>query len=241
MADQNVWQKRDNAYNQAHTENQKPEGKGCCFYGCISAAVLSVLLVIVAFVAVNMGFKWLVNNWTSPSAQELPPAAVLSAEGMQDLNTRYEAFLRAVADGLAGKIELTSDEINALIATRDELAQARGVVYFNIKDDQLSGSVSIPLDDVGFKALKGRFFNGTGSFKVWTRNGRVFLILSDIDVQGKKLPKEALDGLAAKNLLDKTYQQPDKAKALERFEKVEVAGGKLIIELAAAPAGATGQ
>ena len=113
-----------------------PRQRGCCFYGCLGAAIAFVLMLAVGGFA---GYKlWQVyqsflRDYTGAAPQALPPLA-LTAEQQAKLFQRVDAFgAKLKAKQAVEPLVLSADELNALVARVPEL---RGRVRFALKDDR---------------------------------------------------------------------------------------------------------
>ena len=96
----------------------------------------------------------------------MPPGEV------DKLKQRFEAFQQAVREQRPTKpLELTADDINALIASGPKRQDLKGKFYVSLEGDQLKGEVSMPLQEIGLSMFKGRYLNGSATFGLSFRNG----------------------------------------------------------------------
>ena len=106
---------------------------------------------------------------------------------MAQVKQRFEAFQQAVREHHATKpLTLTADDINALIASGGDQQGLKGKVYVSLDGDQLKGEVSVPLQDVGLSMFKGRYLNGSATFNLSFRDGR--LVGHPADHSGQREP-----------------------------------------------------
>jgi len=96
-------------------------------------------------------YNQMLQTYTSTTPVELPKV-VLPDDQRKALDERWAAFQKARDKGEAAEIELTADEINALIAENEKF---KGKVHITIKGDQVSGQLSLPLDETPFPGRKG--------------------------------------------------------------------------------------
>ncbi|MEQ8847160.1 hypothetical protein [Botrimarina sp.] len=205
---------------------EERQGKGCLFWGCLIVAVVLLLLVVGAVWSAYSLYSGLVQQYTAtePMAIEV---VELPEEQMKALNERYEAFAQAVKAGEnPGDLELTAEELNALIGQNADLA---GRVFVRIADGQLGGDVSIPTDFLPMVGA-GRYFNASGQFEASMENGVLVVTLADATVNGKPVPEEFLAGLKDQNLAKDLYDNADNAKALRQFESLTIEGDKVILK-----------
>jgi hypothetical protein len=150
----------------------------------------------------------------------------------QALDDRWKAFKTAVDKGEAAEIVLTADDVNALIAEKPEL---KGKIYISIDDDQVSGQVSIPLDDIGFPLTKGRFLNGTTALTVSIDYGHLDVRMKSIEVNGKSPPPDVMTKLGQQNLAKDVKFDDETGAKLRQIESLEVKDGKITLKARARP------
>jgi hypothetical protein len=205
---------------------QRPK-HGCFFYGCITVIVLLVLIAIAGFLAVRWGLNKLqqyVNEYTETVPVAFPKSP-LTDEDRQKLYDRWKAFTDAVESGdKAETIELTADEINALIERDPEM---RGRFHVTIDGSKIGGAISIPLDALGFR---GRFLNGSATATVSLVGGRLAVYLDQVTVKEKPVPEHFMTELRKQNIAKDFTNNPDNARKIEKLESIEVKDGKLIVK-----------
>jgi hypothetical protein len=156
------------------------------------------------------------------------PAVNLTDEQRKDLDDRWKAFSKAMDDGEAAEIVLSSDDINAKIAEKiAENPNFKGKVYITIKDDELSGKVSISLDEIPL--CKGRYFNGSVVLKASIEDGDLDVRLQSAEANGKKMPDDVAKQFASENLA-KNMNDPDTREFFKKFESMEIKGDKVILK-----------
>lgn len=207
---------------------------GCCFYGCITMVILVVLVVVGIWVAVNQGIKWLVREYTAEEAVALP-VVEYAPEVVSEIDQRLQVFNAAIADNKpADPLVLSADDINALIAGRDDMKELKGRLHVTIEDNQLKGRISVPLELLApnYKKAKGRFVNGSVVLDASTQGGVLVLRVTDAELRGKHLPAAAMEELKKQNLLEKFYEDVEKMKSIQRIKSIEMRDGKLVVEAA---------
>ena len=142
--------------SQTGYDDARPRQRGCFFYGCVIASVLTVLLIIMlavlAFISVRF-FYGLVDQWTSPAPTELP-SVQSSEDERKTVRDRILEFRTAIEAGTAvDPLVLTSEDLNALI---EDSPDFRGKVYARVEGDKLKAQISIPLDHLEVRPLRGR-------------------------------------------------------------------------------------
>ena len=208
--------------------------RGCLFYGCLSLAVLA--LVIALFVSVGFYFaKRTFTGWVNDYTEAAPrPIEVLvyPEPRLRELQTRLQTFHDGLEkSGEPLELVLSADDLNALIAQKKDL---KGRVFVKIDDDQLKGEVSWPLPDLGPMSpvkLKGRYLNGTAAFKVNIDQGNLDVRIEQASVKDKPLPPVLANELRKKNLAEdaRLEDDPETAKVLNKIDRLEIRDGKIII------------
>ena len=207
-------------------EPQKKSGRGCLFYGGIVAAVLFVAVVLAAYMGYRY-FKNLLVQYTDPSPMTLP-ALQMSAEDAQRARDRIHAYFKAVEEGKANEpLTVTADEINALIQA-DPNRGLKDHVYVSLEDNKFKAQVSVPADRI-IRGLKGRYFNGSGTFAVSLRNGRLQVAPEELIAKGKPLPENFMRSFRGQNLAEEYQTDPEAKQTLEKLESIQIGDGKVTI------------
>ncbi len=227
---------------------QPPRQRGCFFYGCIIASILMVMVLVLIGAAtyfVFRGLHQLAEQYTTTAPRELPKVDVPPNQ-RESLKKRAEEFSKAVEEGKAVEpLVLTGDDLNVLIEEEPQLSQIKGHVYLKIEGDELKGQVSIPLEKFsqvpGFGMLKGRYLDGEADIKASLNSGVLIITLDSIEVNGKRVPEEAMTNIRQENLAKDAYKNPKQAAILHKLESLEIKDGKMTIKVKAKPADATGK
>lgn len=212
-------------------ETVKPR-RGCFFYGCVISLVLLLLLAIAGLVAVHYAKKALtgvINNYTETQAMALP-AVRMSPADFDALKKRIAAFQEGVkADRPMPPLALTADEINALIASGPDKHSLKGKLYVSFDDGRVKGELSLPLGDLGWKMVRGRYLNGSGTFDVSLRNGALSISPQSIVVKGRPVPEIYMKGIRNQNFAAAITNQPDATSVLQGLQELQVKDNKLVI------------
>lgn len=200
--------------------------KKSCLIGC--SAVLIVFLLIVGGVGVYLYNLYShVRSYTAASPVEIPvykPTAEESAE----VDQKSKLLKDAIDTDKKVEVSFTGDDINTIIATNPKFKTLSGKVHFTIKDDELSCKGSIPLTEVPF--FSDRYFNGKLSLNATMKNGRVWVTAKSAEVNGKPVPDADMKQFQNQNLAENMYKDPEQAKFIRKFERIEVEDGKVIIK-----------
>ena len=211
-------------------DDSSPRQRGCFFYGCVIASVLTVLMIIALAVLAFFATRWFsrfVEDWTSPAPMELPRVQ-LDDQERKDVRERVDAFRKAIDAGTASDpLVLTSDDLNALI---EENPKLRGRLVTRVEGDKLKGQISFPLEGLGIAMFKGRYLNGEAELKASLRDGILVVTLQTLEVNGKQPPERFLSELRNQNLAKDAYDNPKNAEMLRRIESLEIKDGKIILK-----------
>jgi hypothetical protein len=210
--------------------------RGCLFYGCITAAVLALAMIIGVFVAYRYADRKLdqfVVDYTSDAPVTLPKSNLSEAE-IRAIRSRVDQFTDALDQGRGAQLVLTPDEINALIEHDPEFKQLREKVYVFIEEDRIKSLVSYPLDGLPLKRVSGRYLNGTVTWNLGLQKGVLTLRVSAVEVNETPLPPEFLNLLRSENFADHFMADADSARTIQKLDRIEVKEGKLFLSSRAA-------
>jgi hypothetical protein len=214
------------------TDQPPKPRRGCFFYGCITGLVLLLLLAVGGLVAVHYAKKaisGLVNEYTDTKPMTLPTVQMSQAD-IDKLTKRWQAFEEAVkGQKPTPPLELTADEINALIASGPNNQAMKGKFYVSLDDNRIKAELSVPLNEIGWKMVKDRYLNGSGTFNVSVQNGVLFIAPQTIEVKGKPLPDMYMQGLRNANFAAGLTNQPDMTTLIQGLQDIQVKDGKLIV------------
>jgi hypothetical protein len=208
--------------------------RGCLFYGCLTGIVCLVAILAAFLLGLHL-FKKMLNEYTDSRPLPLPAVEMAPAQ-IEQVQQRVTAFRDAVRGGrTAPSLELTSDEINAIIANDADFQGLRGKLYVTLDGDKVKGQLSFPMAQLGLPLFHGRYLNGTGTFSVSLQNGLLRVMPQEILVKGKPLPATYMDRIRTENLATQATANPGAADALNKLQSIEIKDGKLIIVPKPAP------
>jgi hypothetical protein len=206
------------------------QGHGCFFYGCITASVLAVLVLIAIGITTYFGLRYinrLVTQYTSPTPMELPKVE-MSDEDRMAVRARFDAFKKALDQGDdTDPLVLTGDELNVLLAQQAKIADK---VYFIIEGDKLKGEVSLPLGALPLPGAKGRYFNGKATFLASLHDGKLDVRVDSAEVNGQPVSEQIMTGLRNANMAEDTTNDPDTEKLLGKLESIDIKDGTITIK-----------
>jgi len=210
---------------------QKPKGRGCFFYGCLTMVILFLAVAIGGYFAVRAAVNSFVAKYTDTKPMELPKVELSKGE-MEELDKRLAAFKEGVeADKPVPALVLRPDEINALIQKN---AGMKDKVSIDFEDDQVKGKISLPLGELNApiigRWLKGRYLNGTAGLKPTLQNGVLIVTLQSVEVNGQTIPADILASLKNRNLAEGIYSDAKTADVMSRLASIEIKDGKVTIQ-----------
>lgn len=226
---------------------KKDNTTSCLVIGCVSVAGIGILAIIGIAVALAVGLPMMLNalvdNYTTDEPLELPVVAV--DEGEYDaLRARMDAFGDAIDAGESvASLTLTAEEINAILQSEPDFAEAGGQVYVEITaDDRITGQVSLPIGQLlpDLETAQGRYLNGEATFTVGVLGGRLFVGIDELSVNGQMLPEEFMQGMKQENIAEGFMENPEARRVLEQISDIRVKDGAIhIIPKNQAPASET--
>ncbi len=141
------------------------KGMGCFARGCLIVLVFAIVLAIACFAGMYWGLHrhsalfygsyWLAKTRSIAQAPTPVPEFSASDQQIQSFRERWQDFEQKTRAGQPAEIELSSDDVNSLIATSDDV---RGKVFASVEGNQLHLQASVPIG--GFLGRPGYYFNG---------------------------------------------------------------------------------
>jgi hypothetical protein len=132
----------------------RQSGMGCFAKGCLILTVFCVLLAVAFVFGSIYAVRHLRTTFFATENAELP-ANTATPEEQQLALAHWKIFERSARAHVPARIEMTAQELNALIAAQPKL---RGKAYVWIENDVGRVRLSIPLADVRW--LRGNYVNG---------------------------------------------------------------------------------
>lgn len=141
------------------------KGLGCFGRGCLILLVFVIVLAIAGFAGMSWGLHrhsalfygsyWLAKTRSFAEAPTPVPQFSGSEQQVQLAQERWQEFEQKTRAGQPAEIELSADDINALISTSEGV---RGKVFVSIDGDLPRLQVSVPIGE--FFGKPGYYFNG---------------------------------------------------------------------------------
>jgi hypothetical protein len=198
--------------------------------------VLGVILLITG-VAVYLGYRELSalrDQFTETKPLALPSLDYSKSE-LSVVQQRTDEFLRqARNEGTHAQLALTARDINVLLSA----SGLSNRVYVTLTNSAINGQLSLPVDSLlgflnrfGVSFLHGRYFNGTGIFKVACTNGDLEVTVQNISIKGKPLPEHYMARIRAVNFAESFATDPATRQSFQRIRRVSMEDERLIFEM----------
>lgn len=217
--------------NEINEQGQK-KNSGCgkkIAVGCLTVILLAAVGGFFAYRNVMSVVNRLSAEYTSDAPVSLPVVEVSDQEAA-GLFARVDAFAQAVNAGPSGQeLSLTSRDINVLIQKNPSWSPLSGKVYVSLEGDLIHGEASVPLEKL-WSALKGRWLNGSATFRVETAAGRLLVYMDALTVRDRQVPEKFMAGIRSKNLAEEAAKNPNAVALIQKLDSVTVREGKLRIK-----------
>ncbi len=208
--------------NQTWIEPPPPQkGMGCFAKGCLILISFFVLLGIAFVGGTYLAMRYFRSEYFSTTQVQLPTAAA-SEQAQAAARARWDVFERAARAHQPARIELTADDLNALIASEPEL---RGRAHVSIEENVGHLRVSMPLD--GVKWLRGHFLNAECTVQSGANGDPAEARITGIIVNGRPVGDDVVRWQYRSWSLHRYISDWSNDNNLERFE---IGNGKVILQ-----------
>ena len=197
------------------------KGMGCFGKGCLILIAFLVVLTVAFVAGTYFAVRYVRNTYLPPASVELPLGEV-PEEKQQEVRARWYSFERAARAGDAARIELTADDLNALIASQPKL---RGRAYVSIDENVGRLHLSVPLD--GVRLMKGHYINAECSVQSAAGGNPADARVTSIVVNGRPVGEEVLRWQYGKWSVRRYMSYWSEENNLKTFE---IQDGKVILE-----------
>lgn len=228
----------------------KKSGWGCVIWGCLGSLTLAIVLLVASVFGAYYFFTGQVEKYTDVQPADVP-VVEWEQQRLDELQARIDAFSErvkgdsqdagatskeddasertdesSVASEAPRELRLTSEEINALISSNEDL---RGKAFVRIEDGRLYGQITLPTDQI--PGGKGRYFNADAELEVSMENGVLVVRLTSASVKGEPIPEAFMEGFSQQNLAKDAYNDVETAEILRKFDKIEVVDDAIVLQL----------
>ena len=174
------------------------KGLGCFARGCLVLLIFAIVLAIAGFAGMYWGLHrhsalfygsyWLAKTRSIAETPTPVPEVSASDQQIQLVRERWQDFEQKTRAGQPAAIELSADDINALIATTEDV---RGKVFASIDGDQLRLQASVPIG--GILGRPGYYFNGDVIMELKGAQELDNPRFSRLTINGEQVPTDFLD------------------------------------------------
>jgi hypothetical protein len=194
-------------------------GMGCFAKGCLTLIAFFVFLGLAFIGGTYFAVRYLRTAYFPTTRVEVP-AATATEEEQQSARTHWDTFERAARAHTPARIEMTADELNALIAAEPEL---RGKARVSITDNVGHLQVSVPLDT---RLFRGHYINAECTVEAAEDGNPDDARLTRVVINGKTMPGDALNWRGPWSL-HRYISDWTEPRDLKKFE---IRDGKVILE-----------
>jgi hypothetical protein len=206
-------------------------GLGCFGRGCLIFLVFVIVLAIACFTGMYWGLHrhsalfygsyWLAKTRSLAEAPSPVPEFSGSDQQIQLVHERWQDFEQKTRAGQSAEIELSADDVNALIATTEGI---RGKLFVSMDGHQLRLQTSLPIGD--FLGRSGYYFNGEVLLELEGAQSPDNPRFTKLTVNGEQVPTDFLDWkYRSRHLRDYVTDQ----RNAYDIGTIEIRDGKLIL------------
>jgi hypothetical protein len=207
------------------------KGLGCFGRGCLILLIFAIVLAIAGFSGMYWGLHhhsalfygsyWLAKTRSLAEAPAPVPEFNGSAQQIQLVQERWQDFEQKTRATQSAEIELSTDDINALIATNEDV---RRKVFVSIDGNLLRLQVSVPIGE--FFGRPGYFFNGDVIIELEGAQSLDGPRFSRITVNGGQVPTDFLNWKYSSRQLREYLAEQGNAYEIGT---IEIRDGKIIL------------
>jgi len=207
------------------------KGLGCFGRGCLILLVFVIVLAVACFSGMYWGLHrhsalfygsyWMAKTRSLAEAPTPIPEFNASDQQIQLSQERWQEFEQKTRAGQSAEIELSADDINALIATSEDV---RRKVFVSIDRDQLRLQASVPMGQ--FFGRQGYYFNGDVTIELDGAQPLDGPRFRRITINGEQVPTDFLNWKYSSRELREYLT--DQGNAYE-IGSIEIRDGKVIL------------
>ena len=231
---------------------RKPRGMSCFAKGCVFIAAILALLVVL-LIGGCVYFQRSFGSFVGDHQVALRESATTN-EQYQIAMRKLQPLLGMETPGqpLPASIEITADDLNALVAHDPRLADERGKCFFAIPGNQLAVDLSMEAPQNTTRQSQTVYFNARVTGDVEIADGAIRLSPHKIEsLSGTPFPDWMMNNFIFHGFVDQAnkdinrdiHNNTDLTDAVAKIRSARIENGRLILTLAAAngkpPAGAS--
>ena len=192
----------------------------------LAVVAAALALPLCGALGVWLWLRHLRDAWTEASPSPVTVAET-SVQERRRLAPRYRRLQEAARAGRAAEVSFGSEELDALIASAEELSGLRGKVSLSLDGETVVARVSLPLSEVPLAS--GRYLNGEFRLRVSVSSGHPEVeVLEGRTSGGTPYPAWMVRRVNA--ALSRPEARERLARALRgRVEALEVSDGRVMV------------
>ncbi len=222
------------------TEEQPSRGRGCLFYGLLTAGLILLALLVGMYFGTRKAMRYVVEAYTTNAPAPIPILQIAPTQQRAVANALLAQFENAANNRGPDELVLGEQELNVLIAQPSEMRAYRGHVYLEPQESELKAHVSIPLDQfkqwqeftqkIGGTNFAGRYLNGLAYVNLIVTNGTLRVAPRKVVVSAKSLPDQFLKEFPWAALTQPINDNTNFRSALQRVDSLTVQEGKVHVK-----------
>jgi hypothetical protein len=223
------------------TEEQQPSrGKGCLFYGLITAALVFVGVLGGIYFGTRKAVRFAIETYTTNAPTTIPTLQIPPMQQRNIANDLLKQFEARANSQTLEDLVLDEQQLNALIAQPSEMRAYKGHVYLQPQGEQLKAFISLPLDQfkqwqefaqkMGGTNYAGRYLNGLAYVNLVLTNGTLTVAPRKVVVSAQSLPDQFLKQFPWGALTQPINENANFRSALQRVEAVTVQDSKVHVK-----------
>ncbi len=209
--------------------------------GCLIAFVCLCAVVVLGAVALSLGCVYLVKTYTKDRAVDVPVSVPTAAE-TRSAQLTWQSLHQALSSHQRRRIELTGEDLNALIAGNADFGGLRGKARIGIADSEMTLQMALPLSVTNLPTLKDRWLNANIRLAFSYSDEGFQFDFKSADAQGLEIPESfvrAFSGAFSKSFDEKfreVRRERDTGNMVwDRIERIALEGDKLVIVTKGSP------
>jgi hypothetical protein len=207
------------------------KGMGCFARGCLILLVFAIVLAIACFAGMYWGLHrhsalfygsyWLAKTRSIAQAPTRVQEFSAAERQVQNVRERWQEFEQKTHAAQPAEIELSADDINALMQESDD---TRGKIFVSIEGNEFHLQTSMPIGQ--FLGRPGYYFNGDVTIEMNGAQSLESPQFTRITINGEQVPTDFLNWkYRSRHLRD---YLADQRNALE-IGTIQIRDGKVIL------------
>jgi len=198
--------------------------------GCIILCTIIVVFggLIVLFTTRGLWMSRQIDEFTTDTAVPVPVAEATPEQATAALE-KLQKVRDAALNNATERITFSAEDLNALIASQEILADFRGTAY--IEKITANGIVTRVTQTLrGLKPGTFRYLNGTMDFTPLLRRKTIVFQIRDVRVPDKEVPEEFIKSYSSQDLFKLDHTNPILGDVMRELERVYLEDGQLVVE-----------